>query len=67
MSHQHLFEGALQWTGRAGEDEHGKLKLERAFVIRFKDVSKSFQGPKGRLTTPVPSMTESISAPRAGP
>jgi organic hydroperoxide reductase OsmC/OhrA len=39
MSHQHLFEGALQWTGRAGEDEHGRLKLERAFVIQFKDVA----------------------------
>jgi organic hydroperoxide reductase OsmC/OhrA len=36
MSHQHLFEGELHWTGHAGEDEHGKLKLERAFVIRFK-------------------------------
>jgi organic hydroperoxide reductase OsmC/OhrA len=36
MSHQHLFEGELHWTGQAGEDEHGKLKLERAFVIRFK-------------------------------
>ena len=39
MSHQHLFEGALEWTGRAGEDEHGKLKLERAFVIRFDGVA----------------------------
>ena len=35
MSHTHLFNGELQWTGRAGEDEHGKLKLERAFEIRF--------------------------------
>ena len=36
MSHIHLFNGALEWTGRPGVDEHGKLKLERAFVIRFK-------------------------------
>ena len=35
MSHTHLFEGDLHWTGHAGEDEHGKLKLERAFVLRF--------------------------------
>jgi organic hydroperoxide reductase OsmC/OhrA len=35
MSHTHLFNGELQWTGHAGEDEHGKLKLDRAFVIRF--------------------------------
>ena len=35
MSHQHLFNGDLEWTGQAGEDEHGKLKLERAFVVRF--------------------------------
>lgn len=35
MSHQHLFEGDLHWTGQPGTDEHGKLKLERAFVIRF--------------------------------
>ncbi|MGZ8273268.1 MAG: OsmC family protein, partial [Burkholderiaceae bacterium] len=37
MSQQHVFIGALHWTGRPSEDEHGKLKLERAFVIRFKD------------------------------
>ena len=36
MSQQHLFEGELHWTGQPGEDEHGKLKLGRAFVIRFK-------------------------------
>jgi organic hydroperoxide reductase OsmC/OhrA len=36
MAQQHLFEGELHWTGQPGEDEHGKLKLERAFVIRFK-------------------------------
>jgi organic hydroperoxide reductase OsmC/OhrA len=35
MSHTHLFEGELHWTGHAGEDEHGKLKLERAFELRF--------------------------------
>jgi organic hydroperoxide reductase OsmC/OhrA len=34
MSHTHLFEGALRWTGQAGETE-GKLKLERAFVLDF--------------------------------
>ena len=39
MSHQHLFEGELHWTGQAGEDEHGKLKLERSFVLRFKGVT----------------------------
>lgn len=35
MSHTHLFNGDLEWTGQAGADEHGKLKLERAFVLRF--------------------------------
>ena len=35
MSHPHLFEGDLNWTGQPTEDAHGKLKLERAFVIRF--------------------------------
>jgi organic hydroperoxide reductase OsmC/OhrA len=35
MSHQHLFSGELHWTGTPGEDEHGKLKLGRAFVLRF--------------------------------
>ena len=35
MSHEHLFSGELHWTGQPGEDEHGKLKLERAFVLRF--------------------------------
>jgi len=35
MSHQHLFNGELHWTGHAGEDEQGRLKLDRAFEIRF--------------------------------
>jgi organic hydroperoxide reductase OsmC/OhrA len=35
MSHQHLFTGDLEWTGQAGADEHGKLHLARAFVVRF--------------------------------
>ena len=35
MSHTHLFEGELHWTGQPDEDEHGKLKLGRAFVLRF--------------------------------
>lgn len=35
MGQQHTFEGALQWTGQAAEDAQGKLKLERAFVVRF--------------------------------
>jgi organic hydroperoxide reductase OsmC/OhrA len=35
MSHQHLFEGTLHWTGQPVDDEHGKLKLERSFVLRF--------------------------------
>jgi organic hydroperoxide reductase OsmC/OhrA len=39
MSHTHLFNGELQWTGQAGEDEHGKLKLGRAFVLRFEGVA----------------------------
>ena len=39
MSHTHLFNGELHWTGQAGDDEHGKLKLERAFVIRFPGVA----------------------------
>lgn len=37
MSQQHLFEGSLHWTGSAHDDEHGKLKLARSFVVRFKD------------------------------
>jgi organic hydroperoxide reductase OsmC/OhrA len=37
MSQQHAFEGELHWTGHAGEDEHGKLTLERSYVLRFKD------------------------------
>jgi peroxiredoxin-like protein len=39
MSHQHLFSGELHWTGQPGEDEHGRLKLERAFVLRFEGVA----------------------------
>ena len=35
MSHQHLFNGELHWTGQPGVDEHGRLKLGRAFVLRF--------------------------------
>ena len=37
MGQQHTFEGTLHWRGGSRADEHGKLKLARAFVIRFKD------------------------------
>jgi organic hydroperoxide reductase OsmC/OhrA len=37
MSHQHIFEGTLHWTGDAREDEHGKLRLGRSFEVRFRD------------------------------
>jgi peroxiredoxin-like protein len=37
VAHQHTFEGSLHWTGSAREDEHGKLRLPRTFVVRFKD------------------------------
>ncbi len=55
MSHTHLFNGELQWTGQPGEDEHGKLKLGRAFVLRFEGVAPLegsspavFRGDDGR-------------------
>lgn len=35
MPQQHLFNGELHWTGQATEDEQGKLKLERSYLIRF--------------------------------
>jgi peroxiredoxin-like protein len=35
VSQKHVFQGQLYWTGTAGEGESGKLKLERAFVLRF--------------------------------
>lgn len=34
MSHEHLFEGDLHWTGQATRAD-GKLKLERSFTIEF--------------------------------
>jgi len=34
---QHVCEGALHWSGGSHQDEHGKLKLARAFAVRFKD------------------------------
>ena len=37
MSQQHTFEGSLHWSGGSREDDHGKLKLARSFVVRFKD------------------------------
>ena len=37
MSNQHVFEGTLHWSGGSRQDEHGKLKLARAFAVRFKD------------------------------
>jgi len=37
MGKQHTFEGSLSWSGGSREDEHGKLKLARSFVLRFKD------------------------------
>ncbi len=36
MSQQHVFEGTLHWSGGSEQDEHGKLKLARAFAVRFK-------------------------------
>ena len=36
MGQQHTFEGTLHWNGGGREDEHGKLKLARAFAVRFK-------------------------------
>jgi organic hydroperoxide reductase OsmC/OhrA len=39
MSHTHLFEGRLEWTGQPAADEHGKLKLERAFTLLFEGVA----------------------------
>ena len=37
MERKHTFEGTLRWSGGCREDEHGKLKLARAYVIRFGD------------------------------
>jgi peroxiredoxin-like protein len=37
VGQQHTFEGSLHWNGGSHEDQHGKLKLARAFVVRFKD------------------------------
>ncbi len=37
MGHRHTFEGTLHWSGGSHADEDGKLKLARAFVVRFKD------------------------------
>ncbi len=68
MSHTHLFEGTLQWTGRPGEDEHGKLKLERAFTIRFDGVapvegsSPSFFRGDDRFHNPETLMVSSLMA-----
>jgi len=39
MSHTHLFEGDLHWTARPARTKHGKLKLGRAFVLRFEGVA----------------------------
>jgi len=37
VAREHIFEGALHWVGGSRIDEHGKLHLARAFVIRSKD------------------------------
>jgi peroxiredoxin-like protein len=37
VGHQHTFEGTLHWNGGSRVDEHGKFRLARDFVIRFKD------------------------------
>ncbi len=34
MAQQHIFEGALRWTGTAQHVED-KLRLERSFVVEF--------------------------------
>ena len=49
MSHTHLFDGDLQWTGHAGEDEHGKLHLARAFEIRFEGKAIGGRSPRSLL------------------
>jgi hypothetical protein len=49
MAQPHTFEGSLHWAGGATTDEHGKVKLPRAFVIRFKDK------PPIEGSSPVPS------------
>lgn len=35
MAQQHVFEGTLHWSGGSQQDAHGKLKLARAFAVRF--------------------------------
>jgi len=37
VAQQHVFEGTLHWSGGSYQDERGKLKLARAFAVRFKD------------------------------
>jgi peroxiredoxin-like protein len=37
MERQHTFEGTLSWSGGSRTDEHGKLRLSRSYVVRFKD------------------------------
>lgn len=37
MAQQHAFEGNLSWSGGSRRDEHGKLRLSRAYTLRFKD------------------------------
>jgi peroxiredoxin-like protein len=37
MSHTHAFEGELHWADGARDDEQGRLRLARSFVLRFKD------------------------------
>ncbi len=38
MAQQHTFEGSLRWSGGSRNDEHGKLRLARDFVIRFREM-----------------------------
>jgi peroxiredoxin-like protein len=36
MAGEHTFEAELHWSGGASEDEHGRLRLPRDFVLRYK-------------------------------
>jgi peroxiredoxin-like protein len=39
MAQQHAFEGTLSWSGGSRTDEHGKLRLGRSYILRFKDTA----------------------------
>jgi peroxiredoxin-like protein len=37
MGQQYVFEGNLSWSGGSRMDEHHRLRLNRDYVLRFKD------------------------------